>query len=282
VMDASPDYFPELYRKSGAARFALAYDDFAAILAGIGARYSSTAEAFYRSLRLEDLALAHACARSSETAWILFIERYRPKLFQMALAIAREESAARELADSLYADLFGTRQRSGGARVSKLESYTGRGSLEGWLKAILAQEYVNRFRTGRNLVSFDEQVDSGVQFPSPETTHEIQDPRLESATDAAISALPEEDGLILSCYYLDERTLAEIGRMLGVHESTVSRRLEKITSRVRKEILKGLRRRGVSAREAEELLHTDVRTLNVEVERKKPVPDPFFSKGRLR
>ena len=70
---------------------------------------------------------------------------------------------ARELADSLYADLYGTRTADG-RRISKLNSFTGRGSLEGWLRAVLAQEYVNRFRRQQRLVSLEEQVEAGVQF----------------------------------------------------------------------------------------------------------------------
>ena len=76
---------------------------------------------------------------------------------------AKEASAARELADSIYADLYGTTLRDG-VRVSKLASYTGRGSLEGWLRTVLAQEYVNRYRRGRRLISLDEEAEGGTQF----------------------------------------------------------------------------------------------------------------------
>src|SRR5437763_226553 len=81
----------------------------------------------------------------SEAGWDLFVRTYREKLYRAARAVAPVESAARELAESVYADLFGTRVDNDGRRISKLESYVGRGSLEGWLRMVLAQEYVNRF-----------------------------------------------------------------------------------------------------------------------------------------
>jgi RNA polymerase sigma-70 factor, ECF subfamily len=293
--DTCPSYFPDLYRKSGAEKLGLAFEEFGAILIAIGARYlppnpgAPEAKDLFHSLRIEDLALARSCARASEAAWIIFLDRYRPRLYQLALSIARDESIARELADGLFTDLFGTRQRNDGGRISKLESYTGRGSLEGWLKTVLAQEYINRFRACRNLVSFDEQVESGAQFPARSEQPALQDPRLGPATGAALTALPAEDRLILASYYLDQRTLAEIARMLAVHESTISRRLEKITSNLRKVIVKGLRERGVGAHEAEQLLHSDVRELNLDVaarltqvDRKKPVSHPFYGEGPLR
>ena len=82
--------------------------------------------------------------------------------------IAKESSAARELADSLYADLYGTTTRDG-QRISKLASYTGRGSLEGWLRTVMAQEFVNRFRRQRRLVSLDEESEDGAQFAATDS-----------------------------------------------------------------------------------------------------------------
>ena len=79
-----------------------------------------TAE-LYLSLRVEELALARACAAGQERAWEIFMARYREKLYDIAAYIAKESSAARELADSLYADLYGTTTRDG-QRVSKLAS----------------------------------------------------------------------------------------------------------------------------------------------------------------
>src|SRR5947207_9166650 len=88
---------------------------------------------------------------------------FREKLYDIARQITREDSAGRELADSVYADLYGTKTREG-ERISKLSSYRGRGSLEGWLRTVLAQEYVNTYRKQRRLVSLDEESEEGVQF----------------------------------------------------------------------------------------------------------------------
>jgi RNA polymerase sigma-70 factor (ECF subfamily) len=219
------------------------------------------------SLRVDELALARACADGHNAAWELFLTRYREKMYLSALRIAREDSAARELADTLYADLYGTTTRDG-QRVSKLASYTGRGSLEGWLRTVLAQEYVNRYRRTKRLVSLDEESEEGVQFraPDPEPVA-TADPRLAEATDEALAFLSGEDRMVLSAYYLDERTLAEIARMLGVHESTISRKLDKMAKLLRKQILAALVRRGMSRRQAAEAMETDVRDLQMDVRR---------------
>jgi RNA polymerase sigma-70 factor (ECF subfamily) len=56
--------------------------------------------------------------------------------------------------------------------------------------------------------------------------------------------------------------------MLQVHESTISRRLEKLLKTLRKQVIAGLVARGMHRNQAEEALETDVRRLQVDVSRK--------------
>ena len=264
----------KLYRQAGAERFGLSERDFTRILEEVGAKYlpldARQAEVveLLSSLRVEELALARSCARGNEAAWEVFLNRYREKLYTLAHSIISDDSAARDLADSLYADLYGTRT-SDGRRVSKLDSFTGRGSLEGWLRAVLAQDYVNRYRRQQRLVSLEERTEAGVQFQAVERDPtQALDLRLEAATDQALASLAAEDKFILASYYLDQRTLAEIARLLGVHESTVSRRLEKITTSVRKSVFAGLVNRGMSSKEARQTMEVEVSEFSLDVRRR--------------
>ena len=264
----------QLHREAGAEKFGLTQQAFAGVLQEVAAKYlpaaASPAEIadFLTHLRVEELALAHGCALGSDTAWEIFLTRYREKLFSAAHSIVQGDSNARELADSLYADLYGTRNADG-RRISKLNSFTGRGSLEGWLRAVLAQEYVNRFRREQRLVSMEEQAEAGAQFEAetPDPTQAI-DARLREATDQALGSLAAEDKFILANYYLDDRRLAEIARLLGMHESTISRKLEKITASLRKAILSGLMKRGMNRKEAEQTMEVEVTQLSVDVRRR--------------
>ncbi len=70
---------------------------------------------------------------------------------------------------------------------------------------------------------------------------------------------------MLAAYYLDGRTLAEIARLLGVHESTISRKLDKLAKGLRKQIVAALLGTGMSRRQAEEAMEIDVRDLTVNI-----------------
>jgi RNA polymerase sigma-70 factor, ECF subfamily len=260
----------ELYLRSGAATYGISAEQFSLILDEIQRKYIPAAlpeqqAEFLGTLRLEELALARACAAGSERAWEDFMQRYRQKLHAMAFHITREAGQAADLADSLFADLYGVSARST-VRNSKLLFYTGRGSLEGWLRTVMAQEFVNRYRKQKRTVSLEEQSEEGVQFmahvPEPITN---EDPRLAAVTDKALGELSSEDRFTLASYYLDGRTLADIARALGIHESSVSRRLDRLSIGLRKRIMAGLRDLGMSHAQAVEALEADVRDINLDL-----------------
>jgi RNA polymerase sigma-70 factor, ECF subfamily len=257
--------FAGFYATSRALEFGFAPEQFVTLLQGIAAKHGAKLEEFCLTLRIDDLVLARACAAGNERAWEVFMLRFREKLYDVARQITREDSSGRELADCVYADLYGTKLRDGD-RVSKLTSYSGRGSLDGWLRTVLAQEFVNTYRKQRRLVSLDEESEEGAQFAAPEPESvPPADPTLARATDEALRALSAEERFVLSSYFLEDRTLADIARSLSVHESTISRKVEKLTKHLRKQILKNLVKLGLSRRQAEEALTADVRDLGLDI-----------------
>ena len=201
-----------------------------------------TIESYIESLHLADLALAAACAGGNEAAWEVFIAQYRPELYRAARAIAGE-SQGRELADSLYADLFGLRE-SAGQRKSLFDYFHGRSKLGTWLRAVLAQRHVDELRRTARTGPLDETADAaqvpGIAAGTSAAANATPDPErerflaiLQAAVTAVLAALHSRDRLRLACYYLNDLTLAQIGKLLGEHEATVSRKLERTRREVR-------------------------------------------------
>lgn len=261
----------ELSSLAGIARFGLSQDEFIGILREIGRKHnfnlssaiepaSAQREAFWRGLHLRELALAQACARGNEVAWNEFLREFRQPMQQAAIAITRSASAGEELADSLYAELFGLTRRDG-VRSSPLASYSGRGPLMGWLRATLAQRHVNHYRrTSREDPLEGEDFPARVMQAPPEPHNLV---RLSSAVREVLSALAPEDRFLLSASFLDGHTLLEIAALLGVHEATVSRRIRKLTDTLHKQLVRKLQARGMSRRAAQEALGTDPRDLSM-------------------
>ena len=187
----------------------------------------------------KDLELARACERGDETAWDRFVAEYRPILYRSADAID-PSGGAREVADSLYAELYGLKE-SDGKRKSLFAYFHGRSSLATWLRAILAQRYVDRIRGTRRL---EELADDHVApSSSPSADRGRYAAAMEEALAAVVGALEPRDRLRLGCYYSQEMTLVQIGRLTHESEATVSRQLARTRRAIRGSVERYLRDR---------------------------------------
>ncbi|MGB8474150.1 MAG: sigma-70 family RNA polymerase sigma factor [Candidatus Acidiferrum sp.] len=247
-----------LYARSKAERWYLSRTSFAASLQrsaekrlASGSLSPDKLQDYLAALHLEDLALATACIENCEAAWEHFFLAYRGYLRSAAAAILRCSSAspqASELADSLFAELYGL--EDGHRRERSLFRYFhGRSSLKTWLRAVLAQRHIDSIRAGRRFGSLDvdEPKNNSVHTPARVSTP-LADPHRERynalfvrALQAAFEALDSRDEQRLRLYYAEERTLAEIGKQLGEHESSVSRNLERIRLYLRRTVEETLR-----------------------------------------
>jgi RNA polymerase sigma-70 factor (ECF subfamily) len=281
----------ELWHAAGAGEVELTPDEFGNALAAVGSRHNFGLESaavagererekYWRGLHLAELALAHGCALGRDAAWQKFMREFRGPLTRAAVAMTRSEALGEELATALYSELFGLTEREG-VRWSPLSTYSGQGSLMGWLRAMLAQRQVNQFRkTHRETVLDDMDVAAAPDVAQPEAgTLRV----LATAIRSTMDGIEAEDRFLLRAYYLDRRTLLEISRVLRVHEATVSRKVKRAVKDIRRLLLAGLQASGLSRRAAEETLGTDPRDIDVNLRKLLQAPGASaISEGKGR
>jgi RNA polymerase sigma factor (sigma-70 family) len=238
-----------LHARANAGRWALSVEQFASVLESSVARAfgdedasSDRVERYLASLHLEDLALACGCAAGHDGAWEHFMREHRPVLYRAADA-TDPTGGARELADSLYAELYGLTTGKG-ERRSLFRYFHGRSSLATWLRAVLAQRHVDRLRSARRLDPLPDDaardaITATVESFAPERARFLESTR--RALTAAVARLAARDRLRLACYYAQDLTLAQIGRALGEHEATTSRHLTRIRRIIRDDVEQQLR-----------------------------------------
>ena len=236
------DRFAQTLERSAAQRFA-----------GVSPS-EQTIAAFFESLHVRDLALASACAAGNSAAWDFFVDTYRAEIYRAARAIGGE-SRGREIADSLYAELYGLRADRAEERKSPFSYFLGRSKLSTWLHAVLSRKHVDELRRTSKLESLDAPATdaSSSRGGEPVFTHSAQlvaredasaaDPDrtrylalLQTVLTAVLGALLPRDRLRLAYYYVDELTLAQIGKILGEHEATVSRKIERTRRDIREQV----------------------------------------------
>jgi RNA polymerase sigma-70 factor (ECF subfamily) len=277
----------ELWRVAGSESVEVSRAEFAEALETIGARDNygldpekqaneRQRETFWRGLHLEELAIARGCALGRESAWRRFLAQYREQLTRAAIEMTGSAALGEELVSAIYSELFGLTERDG-KRCSPLLRYSGRGSLMGWLRAVLAQRRVDQYR------KIGRETELGEIEPAARVSEQIEPEKLGDlrvALKMTLSEASAEERFLLSAYYLDQHTLHEMSRVLRVHEATISRKLKRATERLRKQLLRTLKARGLSRGAAEEALGTDPRDVDINLRKllQKSAGDPIPDK----
>lgn len=210
---------------------------------------------FIDEMQADDLCLIIACERGDERAWTDLVERFTATVRSAARSASANEDAAEDLAQSIWAELYGLRARKDGTPASKLAYYSGRGSLAGWLRAVVAQLAVDTFRKQSRLVQTEQDADldrlardtqitegravlAGIPNPEESMSNRFAQTDVQEALSKSVQELASEDRLLVKLYYFDNLRLREAGAVLGVHEATASRRLTRIQTDLRKRVTK--------------------------------------------
>jgi RNA polymerase sigma factor (sigma-70 family) len=226
---------------------------------------------FLAQIQSDDLFMAIACAKGSERGWWEFDQQHRSYMERVARHLAKTDVDAQEVIDQVYVELYGTKVVDG-ERQSKFSTYSGRGSLRGWLRTVIWHSIVDLHRAGHDEVSLDEMTETigegathagfAVQPSGGEDAmiDHIARERYRKTTLSAIgnafSSLEPHEKLLLLYYHGDGMKLREIARLVEnegsplrgwfqrksatrstdptsrIHESTIMRWLEKCYARV--------------------------------------------------
>lgn len=236
-----------------------------------GPQDAADVDSFLNQIQADDLFMALACANGNERAWWEFDQQHRSYLERVARHLAKTEVDAQEVIDQVYVELYGTRIVDG-ARVSKFSTYSGRGSLRGWLRTVIWHSLVDLHRASHDEVSLDEMTENvgeGMAHASfaeaapggeNEMIDHISRERYRkvtvSALETAFASLEDHEKLLLMFYHVENMKLREIARLVEneasplrgwfqrksqsrnenptgrIHESTIMRWLEKSYARV--------------------------------------------------
>ena len=251
------DTIDRLYSISNAAAWRVSQSSFAGALwrsfehrfgADASAVNRKDAVSFLDSIHAADLALALGCSNGNAEAWRHLVATYRARVDAFAHAVLGNSSRASEIADSLWADLYGLRV-SGGDRCSPLTHYGGRSSLMSWLRVVVTRLEADQWRATRRMEALDETRNGKSNSSALADATESPDPdrakllaALEQSIREALNALPPGDRLRLSYYYVQNLTLAQTAALIGEHESSASRNLARARTEIRDRVTRTLRR----------------------------------------
>lgn len=209
---------------------------------------------FIEALNIDDLCLIVACERGDESAWGDLVAKFDPAVKHAARSVTSNTEDADDLAGSIWAELYGLKQTEDGKAKGKLAYYSGRGSLAGWLRAVVSQLAIDQHRKIARFVQVEEDrefenlaQDSSTKDGNKNVLHSPENPEdmlatnesrkdVSAALRQAFTELEAQDRLMLKLYYFDNLKLKDIGVTLGFHEATASRKLVRVQGELRKSV----------------------------------------------
>jgi RNA polymerase sigma factor (sigma-70 family) len=210
------------------------------------------AVAFVKRLHGRDLYLVTACAQESAglqsgkkpgrpgeyscLAWKTLGSTYKAFIHDLARLFFRQSFVAMDLADNILADLFFP-DNSG---TSRIMSYDGRSSLCTWLRAVLCNRAIN----ARRHSSYSQTTEMEANIPDKPALANIDNVvrasrygmPLADSVALACQELTAQDRLLLLWRYDEGLPLGRIAKLLGIHQSNVTRRLERMQGKLRDQI----------------------------------------------
>jgi RNA polymerase sigma-70 factor (ECF subfamily) len=212
-------------------------------------------KAFLKRIHTNDLYLAIACSHGSADAWFRFVSLYTCTIYSQAFYVSRNRDDAVETTSAVIENIL-TPSADGRHR---LRSFEGRSSLATWLRVVVRNALETARRARLNAVELSSVFDIADESGVAKVESWVLSGRYYDAASAALSqacdALPPRFRRVLLMRYEQGLALADIARLLHIHESTVIRNIQDAQLIVRLSTRKALQKRGLSTQAISECIH---------------------------
>jgi RNA polymerase sigma-70 factor (ECF subfamily) len=162
---------------------------------------------------------------------------FAPRLFPVCLRYSDSREEAEDLLQEGFITIF-----------TKINQFKGEGSFEGWMKKIVINHAMMRFRerkSSRGMVPMDPWLEARIREEDDDLPEELRDEVRDviSATQFTevelleiIQTLPEGYKLIFNLVVLEEMRHKDAARLLGISESTSKSQLLRARKLIRKKL----------------------------------------------
>jgi RNA polymerase sigma factor (sigma-70 family) len=178
-----------------------------------------------------------------ESAFAEVMRRYGPRVFRVASRFFRRREQVEEVAQEVFLKAF-----------TQLESFEGRGSLEGWLARIAANTCLNILRGAKRrpeMTASDMSEDEAAWLDGKladvaTERHRAAERAVVAAdlTDRVMGTLSPEDRMVLMMIDGEDASIKDVAELMGWSESNVKVRAFRARRRMREAVERLLARGG--------------------------------------
>jgi RNA polymerase sigma-70 factor (ECF subfamily) len=158
-----------------------------------------------------------------QTAYAALVDKHKEMVFTIAIKILRHREEAEEVAQDVFLKAF-----------KALPSFKGEARFSTWLYRIAYNTAISQSRRKKPVFPSidDEMIDNYTTDAIEKSVNELSREAQINAVNAVMENLPEEENLLLTLFYKNEKSVADIAEICGYSPSNVKVKLYRIRKRM--------------------------------------------------
>jgi RNA polymerase sigma factor (sigma-70 family) len=155
---------------------------------------------------MDEVTLANKCIDGDQRAQRKLFEMYAPKMMGVCLRYMKDHAQAEDVLQDGFVKVF-----------TKLEKYSGEGSLEGWVRRIMVNTALDQLRKSNK---FQANVSMDDVSYKVESSDDVLSSLIEEDLLKLIQEMPTGYKTVFNMFAIEGFSHKEIGEKLGVSENT--------------------------------------------------------------
>ncbi|AXT56134.1 RNA polymerase sigma factor [Aquimarina sp. AD1] len=149
-------------------------------------------------------------------AFSTLVERYQNLVYTVIYRIVRNKEEAEEIAQDTFIKAY-----------KSLSNYRGEAKFSTWLYTIAYRKSLDAIKTKKRFVATEliEEISEGEVTNVNDALSYLQDKERKQIISDSILKLPEEEAVIVTLYYFEEKSVKEIKAIVGITENNIKIKL---------------------------------------------------------
>jgi RNA polymerase sigma-70 factor (ECF subfamily) len=164
-----------------------------------------------------DSQLIDACRRGESVAFRELFERYKDKVYSVALRYSGDAETAQDIAQDTFVKLF-----------AAIGGFRGDSSFDSWLYRMVVNSCFDHKRRTRRFLPMIAGVFDLLRAPGATALDDVLREEMSDRVRAVVDGLPPEQRMVIVLRYTQGLSYEEIGEAMGCSAGTVASRLNRV------------------------------------------------------
>ena len=181
--------------------------------------------------------VVEACQRGEAGAFRALFERYKDKVYSIALRYSGDPAAAQDIAQDVFLKLF-----------ANIGSFRGKSTFESWLYRLVVNCCFDQKRKTRRLLPLVDEFLDALHAPAASVLDDVLRAEMSAQLRSVVESLAPEQRMVVVLRYTEGLAYDQIAEILGCSVGTIASRLNRIHKVIERRLVRLTGRNRVSGK----------------------------------